>query len=301
MPRIVAIGECMLEFAMQPDGNFKLGFAGDTFNTAWYLRARLKPEWQVDYFTALGDDAYSTQMLEFMTRNGIGVDHIRRIENRRPGLYMIRQENGDRQFAYWRGQSAAKQMADDAVAISAALSGTELAYFSGITLAILDERARENLLGHLSSAKKAGTKIAFDPNERPALWASAQEMRRWIETAAGLADFAFPTFSDEQQHFGDNSPPDVAQRYRDLGTGEVVVKNGGENALIASEAATIEVPVEPVTAPVDTTAAGDSFNGAYIAARLRGSDAQRAALSAHGVAKIVISHPGALVRMEMVR
>ena len=36
--RVLAIGECMAELApSDTDGDFRLGFAGDTFNTAWYL------------------------------------------------------------------------------------------------------------------------------------------------------------------------------------------------------------------------------------------------------------------------
>jgi len=300
VPRILCIGECMLEFAVQPDGNFKLGFAGDTFNTAWYLRARLPADWQVDYFTALGDDPYSVQMLDFMSANGIGTAHIKRITNRWPGLYVIRQEKGDRQFAYWRGESAAKQLADDAGALATALNGTALAYFSGITLAILDAKARKTLLTQLSVAKVKGTKIAFDPNERPALWASSEEMRNSIEAAARVADFVFPTFPDERQHFGDAMPQQTAARYLALSAGEVVVKNGGEPAMIASVQDSLQVAPEPITAPVDTTAAGDSFNSAYLAARLTGADPQHAVQAAHRVAKIVISHPGALVAMPLV-
>jgi len=291
----------MLEFAMQPDGNFKLGFAGDTFNTAWYLRARLAADWQVDYFTSLGDDPYSVQMLDFMSANGIGTTHIQRITNRRPGLYVIRQEKGDRQFAYWRGQSAAKQLADEASALAKALDRTALVYFSGITLAILDAKARETLLNQLSAAKAKGTKIAMDPNERPALWASPEEMRNSIEAAARLADFVFPTFPDEQLHFGDTTPQQTAARYLALNTGEVVVKNGSEPALIESSQTSLQIAPDSIVKPVDTTAAGDSFNSAYLAARLTGTDPQRAAQAAHRVAKIVISQPGALVPMQLVQ
>jgi len=52
--RFLSIGECMAELApASMPGHFNLGFAGDTFNTAWFL-ARLKPESDVAYFTAAG-------------------------------------------------------------------------------------------------------------------------------------------------------------------------------------------------------------------------------------------------------
>ena len=102
---------------------YRLGYAGDTLNTAWYMRALLPEDWEVDYVTALGDDMYSGQMRAFIDKAGIGTGHIQTIEGRRPGLYMIHQDKGDRHFTYWRGQSAAKLLADDPAALEAALDG----------------------------------------------------------------------------------------------------------------------------------------------------------------------------------
>ena len=73
------------------------------------LRALLPDDWQVDYVTALGDDLYSGQMRAFLDGAGIGTGHIQTIPGKRPGLYMIHQEKGDRVFTYWRGQSAARR------------------------------------------------------------------------------------------------------------------------------------------------------------------------------------------------
>ena len=58
MTRIVAIGECMVEMApVATEGQYRLGYAGDTLNTAWYLRRLLGAIDQIDYFTAVGSDA----------------------------------------------------------------------------------------------------------------------------------------------------------------------------------------------------------------------------------------------------
>ncbi|MEO6396504.1 MAG: PfkB family carbohydrate kinase, partial [Devosia sp.] len=138
MKRFVSAGECMIEMSGGEDGNYRLGFAGDTLNTAWYARACLPADWDVDYVTALGDDPYSQQMVDFFAENGIGTDHIQKVEGRRPGLYLIRQHDGDRHFTYWRGQSAARAMADDDEALIQAFEGADLVYFSGISMAILN-------------------------------------------------------------------------------------------------------------------------------------------------------------------
>jgi 2-dehydro-3-deoxygluconokinase len=298
MPRFVSVGECMIEMSGGEDGTYRLGYAGDTLNTAWYARARLPNDWDVDYVTALGDDLYSQQMRDFFNKNGIGTDRIQTIANRRPGLYLIHQKDGDRHFTYWRGQSAAKQLADDTEALNAALAGADIAYFSGISLAILNSRSRGRLMKAIHLAREGGARIAFDPNERPALWTSPAVMASTITAGAILADIVLPTFPDEQALFGDASPEAVAERYMSAGAEEVVVKNGAEPAFVASRESQGWVAPKPGAKSVDPTGAGDSFNGAYLAARAQGASPLEAAEQAHSLAAIVIGHRGALVPHE---
>ena len=110
--RVLAIGECMAELApAEAPGNYRLGFAGDTFNTAWYL-ARLRPDMAVSFQTAIGTDAISRQLREAVAGCGIGTDHIRTVPDRTVGLYLITLTNGERSFSYWRDHSAARLLAD---------------------------------------------------------------------------------------------------------------------------------------------------------------------------------------------
>src|SRR5204863_2702348 len=136
--------------------------------------------------------------------------------------------------------------------------------FSGITLAILAEPARQTLLAALAAARSAGTLIAFDPNYRPRLWPDPSAARTAFEQALGIADIALPTFHDEHTLFGDANLRVAAMRMAKLGVGEVVVKNGEEPALVWTDGVRDVVPAVLVPSPVDTTGAGDSFNGAYL-------------------------------------
>jgi 2-dehydro-3-deoxygluconokinase len=298
--RFVSIGECMIEMSGGEERQYRLGFAGDTLNTAWYARALLPADWQVDYVTALGDDLYSEQMLGFFEGAGIGTRHVRRIAGRRPGLYLIHQAEGDRHFTYWRDQSAARQVADDPEALQQALAGAEVIYFSGISLAILAPRARGALMKAIVAARNDGARVVFDPNLRTRLWTSPEIMASTITAAATVADLVMPTHSDEAPVFGDMSPEATAERYLALGVEEVAVKDGAAPALIATATARILVATVPRQV-VDTTGAGDSFNGAYLAARVSGSSTAEAAAAAHRIAGIVIGHRGALVAPELLR
>jgi 2-dehydro-3-deoxygluconokinase len=77
-----------------------------------------------------------------------------------------------------------------------------------------------------------------------------------------------------------------------------VVKNGAEPAFVAAKDAQGWVAPKPGAKSVDPTGAGDSFNGAYLAARAQGASPLEAAEHAHSLAAIVIGHKGALVPHE---
>ena len=300
--RFVSIGECMIEMSGGEGGMYKLGYAGDTLNTAWYMRALLPEDWQVDYVTALGDDLYSGQMHVFLEKAGIGTGYIQTIAGKRPGLYMIHQEMGDRVFTYWRGQSAAKQLADDREALDAALDGADMVYFSGISMAILAPRARGRLMRAIVKARDKGARVVFDTNLRPALWTSPEVMKSCLTAAAHIADIVLPTHTDEAPLFGDADTAATAKRYLDIGVDEVVAKDGAKPALVMTQAGDrAEVAATKAEKVVDATGAGDSFNGGYLSARIAGASPEEAVARGHQVAGIVIGHKGALVDPALVR
>ncbi|WP_457150916.1 sugar kinase [Mesorhizobium sp. P5_C1] len=296
---VASIGECMLELSGQTGPNWRMGFAGDTFNTLWALHA-LSTERPATYVSAFGDDPFSQGQIAFFAENGIGIGSSPVIAGARPGLYAITLAGAERSFTYWRGDAAARQLASDHAALSKNLENQALVYFSGITLAILDDAARATLLAAVARARAAGSTVAFDPNYRPRLWRRREDAQAAIAEALAVTDIALPTFPDEQMLFGDATPQATAARLGQL-VSEVVVKNGEAPALIADNGTSHDVPAIHVAAPVDTTGAGDSFNGAYLAARLAGHAPVDAVLRAHRVAAAVVQVRGALAPFETLR
>ncbi|SCY41752.1 sugar kinase [Paracoccus tibetensis] len=297
MNRILCIGEAMVELSQAPQqGLWRLGIAGDTLNTAWYLRRLLPADWQVGYMTRVGTGEFSQKALDFMAAEGLDTRHIVREADREIGLYAINLKDGERSFSYWRETSAARRLADDEAPLAEALGGCGVAYFSGITLAILPPEGRARLLAALARARAAGTVVVFDTNLRPRLWSDTATMCREIEAAAAGADLVLPSFDDERTHFADASPEDTAARYLRGGAAQVVVKNGGGAIHFAGRDGSGCVDDLPPETPVDTTAAGDSFNAGYLAARLKGAKCEAAIRAGHDLSRRVIRHPGALVR-----
>ncbi|AZO62494.1 MAG: sugar kinase [Mesorhizobium sp.] len=296
---VASIGECMLELSGQAGPNWRMGFAGDTFNTLWALHA-LSPGRPATYVSAFGDDPFSRDQIAFLAQNGIGIGSSPVIAGARPGLYAITLTGAERAFTYWRSDAAARQLASDAAALAKSLENQALVYFSGITLAILDDAARKTLLSAVATARAAGSLVAFDPNYRPRLWPSRETAQAAILEALAVADIALPTFPDEQMLFGDEAPETTARRLGGV-VGEVVVKNGEQPALIAMDGASETIEAVHVASPVDTTGAGDSFNGGYLAARLAGHAPVDAVRRAHRVAAAVVQVRGALAPFEILR
>lgn len=301
MTRIVAIGEAMVELAPADGADlYRAGFAGDTLNTAWYLRKLMPATDAIAYFTATGQDDLSSKMLAFIRAAGLETGHIIQRDDSTVGLYMISLNNGERSFNYWRGQSAARRMLDSDAPLRAALQGADLAYLSGITLAILPDDDRARLLDVLRSFRQGGGKVAFDPNLRPRLWPDAKAMTDAVMQAAALSDIALPSFEDEAGWFGDPSPEATAHRYRDAGVGVVVVKNGPDQMIVATPDRMLTVSPAPVAKVVDTTAAGDSFNAGFLASYLRYGDLEQASRAGAAIAAGVIQQIGALVALDQV-
>lgn len=294
----VSIGEAMIEMSGGEDRTYRQGFAGDTLNTAYYLNALLKDGWTVRYATAVGDDLYSQQMIEFIGQTGIDTGAIRTIKGKRAGLYMIHQADGDRHFTYWRDTSAAKLLADDEAALNAALGDAGLIYFSGITLAILAPEARARLIAAIGARRASGALVAFDPNIRPTLWADDRSVVDALTEAAKVSSIVLPTHADEIPYFDDADDDATARRYLAAGCEEVVVKNGADPALVVTGDGQWCVGARKVAKVVDATGAGDSFNGGYLAARLAGASPEDAAKAGHATASVVIGHHGALIPKE---
>ncbi|PWJ76963.1 2-keto-3-deoxygluconate kinase [Pseudaminobacter salicylatoxidans] len=297
---IAAIGECMIELSGQTGHTWRMGYAGDTFNTLWTIRA-LSPSHHVDYVTAFGNDPFSQEQIAFFREHDIGVASSPVVPGARPGLYAIRLEGAERSFTYWRSDAAARQLASNPIALAKSLEERTLIYFSGITLAILDTAGRRTLLQAIAAARAHGCHVAFDPNYRPRLWPDTATARAAIDEGLKVADLALPTFADEQDLYGDASPEATLERLERAGVAESVVKNGEREVVISHYENIFAVPATRVEAPIDTTGAGDAFNGAYLSARLLGQSPKDAARRAHRVAAAVVQVRGALAPFEILR
>ena len=310
-PQAWFIGECMIE--LRPTLPLPLhddqhvpramaqSFSGDVYNTAVYFR-RLSTHPGSQFISATGDDSISVSLRREIACQNLGIDLIATHPGALPGLYWIETNAaGERSFLYWRQQSAARHMLDDAHADTLMQQAAHcgLLYFSGITLAILDPARRRRLLGLAQAVRTHGGWVAFDSNYRPRLWETRDEALHWTRLALAQASHALVTLDDETALHGDVDAQACLQRTRAAGVGEVVVKLGEQGCLVqAADMETAQAVITQKVVAVDTTAAGDSFNAAYLAARRQGASAIASAEAGCALAASVVLHPGAIMSPE---
>ena len=288
MTRIAAIGEAMIELSVL-GADTQLGVAGDTLNTAIYLK-RSAPDIKVDYITCLGDDPFSDQIEDFVAAQDIGTGAMTRIPGKSPGLYAITTTpEGERSFTYWRNASAARDMFQTAEEYDFSMLGQyDLIYLSGISVAILPQDARLALVQWLAENP---VRFAYDSNYRPRLWENRATAQQITHALWQRADICLPSIDDEMALFSEDEAA-VAARFAGYNT-TGALKRGEQGPLSLGEAVT--QAYEPASKVIDTTAAGDSFNGGYLGTLLSGGSQADALRAAHNCAARVVQFRGAII------
>ena len=299
--RILCFGEAMVELSAVDFGkkNAQIGVAGDTLNTAIYLKRLLGARADVDYLTVLGQDHFSDQVIGYIEDEAIGCGAIRRIETRSVGLYVINIDgDGERSFSYWRDSSAARllfQLDEDFFK----LTKYDLIYFSGISLAILPENIRDCLLSFLNN-RSSDLLVAFDSNYRPNLWESKEKAQKNIKRAFMCSDFALPSLDDELDLWEVKTEWEVIEWFVNSKIAQTVLKRGPFGPRLIGTA-TQDCQFSSLQNVTDSTAAGDSFNAGFLASYLMGYSALDSARYGHDLAKVVVSYSGAICPKDHIK
>ncbi|MBU2918823.1 sugar kinase [Psychrosphaera sp. F3M07] len=297
-PVFVAIGECMMELSPDTQHTLKKSYAGDTYNALVYAK-RVFPTMFTNWFSAIGNDEMSMSMKARWAEEGIDDTFVMKSTDHSIGIYAISvDDSGERSFSYWRKNSAATTMmqfstVEEYVAL---LNNVDLVFFSGISLGILTNNDRAKLIKVLGRLKSLGKQIAFDPNYRAQMFDGEQDAKIWFEQAYRVSTIALPGLDEHQQVYNHHSVEDVVNYCYSLGVDEVIVKAGNKGSYgYQNNQLKVHIPFVPAPQQIDTTAAGDSFAGVYLASRINQLSINHSLLNATMVASEVVQHQGAIL------
>jgi dehydrogluconokinase len=271
---VALFGEAMLLLVANEPGPLELatGFhkrtAGAETNVAIGL-ARLG--FKVGWASRLGTDSMGRALLAAMQAEGIDCSHVVSDPNQRTGFqFKERVTDGrDPLVESHRKGSAASHMTPVDIDAPWLCSARHL-HATGVFAAI-SPTSWQTALRTLQTMRAAGRSISFDPNLRPALWASTEAMRDGINALSRYADWVLPGLEEGTLLTGASTPEGVARFYRERGAKLVVVKLGAAGAYFDSDTAgTGTVAGYPVDQVVDTVGAGDGFAVGVVSALLEG-------------------------------
>lgn len=280
---VLAVGEALVDEVHRPDGSSAEHPGGSIANVALTL-GRLSRE--VRLATWLGADARGDLVRAWLAESGVALVPGSDGAERTSVAVATLDETGSATYDFdlaWRVPAEALPGAE-----TSAQGGDSdaLAVHTGSIAAILEPGATE--VRQVLEAARTTSTTTYDPNARPAIMGSAEEVRPRVEALVQLSDVVKVSDEDLEWLYPGTDPVAVARDWQRGTPALVVVTFGGKGAVAVSDAGAVEA-VAPRVEVVDTVGAGDSFMGALIDGLwehdLLGAD-RRAALNAVDLATV---------------
>lgn len=293
-PEIVALGEPLLEFNAVESGTLKeslqyeLGFGGDTSN---FAIAASRAGRKVGYISRIGDDDFGQALFDLWQREGIDTRHVISELDGQTGIYFISRVGDEHSFTYYRSGSAASHLSVADIP-HAYIANAKVLHVSGISQAI-SSSACDAVFHAIRVARQSGTIISYDPNVRPKLW-EIDRARAVIMETIRMSDFVLPSMEDAKLLTGLDDPQAIADILLALGPRAVLLKLGPDGVLLASDQTRCQIDPYAVKV-VDTTGAGDAFDGYFVANYVRGLSIRASAMIANMAAALTVTGKGAVL------
>ncbi len=288
---ILAIGEPLIEMVRRdgaPDGpaTYTSDVGGDALNA---LVAAARQGARTGLISAVGDDPFGRHIRAFCQQEGIETSMLLETSAHATGVCFIHPDPGERHFTYARSGSAASHFAVKALPREAIAEASAL-HVTGVSQAI-SETMREAVNEAAQVARANATLVSYDLNLRLKLW-SLDEARACIDEFLPLADIVLPSEDEAQLLLGTSDTEAILDHFAGRGAAIVVLKRAADGVIVRTQGKQTAIPAPRVDA-VDSSGAGDSFAGAFLAYLLETEDPVEAARRAVRVAAITVTGHGA--------
>lgn len=247
-----------------------------------------------EYLTRLGQDPFGEFITDQLRENNIGTEHIETTPDYWTAFQLKqRVTHGDPGIFYFRKGSAAAHFLKSTLD-KVDFSHIKLVHLSGIFPAI-SEQAKEAFQYLIELVNRYHITTTFDPNLRPQLWASQDEMITTINGFAAQAQIILPGINEGEILMGSRDPEKIADFYLNQSeiTHTVVVKTGEDGAYVKTkDGNSYSVSGYKADEVVDTVGAGDGFAVGLITGILEGLPFKEAVARANAVGCLAVQAPG---------
>ena len=267
MAEVTALGEVLIDFtdAGTSEGGQKLFERNPGGAPANVLVALERLGHKTAFIGKVGDDMHGRFLKQVMDDNGVDTSNLVIDPNFFTTLaFVALSPTGERTFSFARKPGADTQLAP-AELDRDLIAGSRVFHVGSLSLT--DEPARSATMTALRVARDAGVVVSYDPNYRDTLWDGPEVAAGQMRTVIPYVDVM--KLSDEECELvtGRLEPAMAAEWLLEQGVKVCVVTLGADGAFVATHDGSAVVPGYAADV-VDTTGAGDSFWGGFLAGLL---------------------------------
>jgi fructokinase len=256
---LLVIGEVLID-RYRIDGKVKDNVAGAPLNVAIVLKHLKKT---VSVVGAIGNDKEGIEVLNYLKSIDIGTEDIQ-VTNSKTTIANITIDKGERSFKFDRGADANLLLDDKTV--SKLVDESEVVHFGSAT-AFLGSNLLSTYLKFLSYSNSKNKLVFFDPNFREDLCKDNNSKKLFINNALTFIDKSdvIKMSSEEFEIIFNNKDIKSLCFINNYSNKIFLITLGDKGACLINKGELIHIKPERVCVPVDTTGAGDSFIGCFIA------------------------------------
>ena len=295
--KVCSIGEAMIEISNIKNSLYNQSFAGDTLNFCNYLD---KKKLNAFFLSAIGKSEINQSLLDFVKSKNISTKYIKQINKFEVGLYLIKnKDNGEKQFFYWRDESAAKHYFNniDFLNLYKELKNFDYIYFSGITLSIIHISKLNNFIKLLKLLKSKKIKIVFDFNIRPSRW-NKKNLNILLDSVLKFVDICFLSGEDMNYWKNKNNIKSYEQIVRKYKLKHSIFRKNAKFTYVFLNKTRYVFKNKLLKTVVDTSGAGDGFNAAYLSNFIVNNDPVLALKAGSSLGSKIVMKKGAIVDVK---
>ncbi len=228
----------------------------------------------------VGKDEFGSELVNGLSRSGVDTCHIKTLDGITTGTAtIIIEKSGDNRIIIVSGANSA---------VSTELINELWSEISNSKMILLQhEIPLETVFYIIEKAKKSGIKVILNPAP---FYHIGLDILRKVHTL--IANETEGTALSGIQIEDVDSATRAAKKLYDEGINTVIITLGKSGSVLVNDEHTIFQPAYKVDV-IDTTAAGDTFIGAYAAAIARGETTENALLYATAAAGLAVTKLGA--------